>query len=103
VGAAGGEDAPVPTTAPAGAPRFAATLRGDEKRLTPLELFFVLVFVLALLVAALCVALVPAALAVPALATLAGLAAVLVALVAFVAARFAELRARLRHRLSEAG
>jgi low temperature requirement protein LtrA len=38
----------VTTTAPARRPRFSATLRGDEERVTPLELFFDLVFVLAI-------------------------------------------------------
>jgi low temperature requirement protein LtrA len=46
-----------------------------------------------------CIALVPAAIHVPALVTLALLAALLGVLVAYERARFAELRARLRHRL----
>jgi low temperature requirement protein LtrA len=56
-----------------------------------------------LLVAAACVALLPAAVAVPALATLGALAAMLVALVAYERVRFAELRARLRRQLAENG
>jgi hypothetical protein len=40
---------------------------------------------------------------VPALATLGALAAMLVALVAYERVRFAELRARLRRQLAEAG
>jgi low temperature requirement protein LtrA len=50
-----------------------------------------------LLAAAACLALLPAAVALPALATLAILAALLSVLVAYERARFAELRARLRH------
>jgi low temperature requirement protein LtrA len=50
-----------------------------------------------LLAAAACLALIPGALALPALATLAVLAALLSVLVAYERARFAELRARLRH------
>src|SRR5436190_5872005 len=49
--------------------------------------------------AALLLALVPAAVELPALATLGLVAAVLVALLAYEAARFAELRDRLRHQL----
>jgi low temperature requirement protein LtrA len=55
-----------------------------------------------LAVAVACVALLPAAVAVPALATLSALAALLSVLVAFERVRFAELRARLRHQLSDA-
>jgi low temperature requirement protein LtrA len=53
-----------------------------------------------LLCAVLLVALVPAAVELPALATLGILAAVLTVLIAYEAARFAELRERLRHQLS---
>jgi low temperature requirement protein LtrA len=53
-----------------------------------------------LLCAILLVALVPAAVELPALATLGILAAVLSVLIAYEAARFAELRDRLRHQLS---
>lgn len=52
------------------------------------------------LAAVACVALLPAALHLPALATLAVLAAVLVVLVAYERVRFAELRSRLRAQLS---
>jgi low temperature requirement protein LtrA len=55
-----------------------------------------------LVVAVACVALLPAAVAVPALATLTVLAVLLSALVAFERVRFAELRARLRHQLADA-
>jgi low temperature requirement protein LtrA len=51
--------------------------------------------------AALLVALIPAALELPALATLAILAAVLVALIAYESVRFAELRDRLRHQVAQ--
>jgi low temperature requirement protein LtrA len=50
--------------------------------------------------AVLCLALVPAAVALPALATLALLAAVLLVLIAHERTRFAELRERLRHQLA---
>jgi low temperature requirement protein LtrA len=50
--------------------------------------------------AAVCLALVPAALALPALATLAILSALLVALIGYEARRFHELRDRLRHQLA---
>jgi low temperature requirement protein LtrA len=53
-----------------------------------------------LLVATALVALLPAATAVPALATLALLSAILVALIVYEAHRFAELRDRLRHQLA---
>jgi low temperature requirement protein LtrA len=53
-----------------------------------------------LVVAVVVVALTPAALELPALATLAIVTAVLAALIAFEAARFAELRDRLRHQLT---
>lgn len=56
-----------------------------------------------LLAAAACLALLPAAVALPALVTLAVLAALLSVLVAYERVRFAALRARLRHQLSEAG
>ena len=56
-----------------------------------------------LLAACACVALLPAAVAVPALATLCMLAALLCVLVVYERARFAELRARLRHPASAAG
>jgi low temperature requirement protein LtrA len=52
-----------------------------------------------LVCAALLVALIPVALAVPALATVAGLAAILAALIGYEVVRFAELRHRIRHRL----
>jgi low temperature requirement protein LtrA len=52
-----------------------------------------------LITAAVCVALLPAALALPALATLAILCVLLAALIAYEAHRFAELRERLRHQL----
>jgi low temperature requirement protein LtrA len=55
------------------------------------------------LVAVLAVAVIPAALELPALATLAILAAALAALVAYERLRFAELRERLRHQLVEEG
>jgi hypothetical protein len=48
------------------------------------------------------VALLPAALALPAIATLAIVAALLCALIAFEARRFAELRERLRHQVAAA-
>ena len=48
------------------------------------------------------VALIPAAVALPALATLALLAVLLSAVVVYERARFAELRARLRHHLADA-
>jgi low temperature requirement protein LtrA len=54
-----------------------------------------------LLVAAACVALVPAAVEVPALATLAALAALLLGLIGYEHFRFAELRRRLHGRLAE--
>jgi low temperature requirement protein LtrA len=53
-----------------------------------------------LVVAAICLALVPAAVTLPALATLAILTALLAGLIAYEARRFAELRARLRHQLA---
>jgi hypothetical protein len=46
-------------------------------------------------------ALIPAAVELPALATLAILAAALVALIVYEAHRFAELRDRLRHQLAD--
>ena len=52
-----------------------------------------------LLAACACVALIPVAVAVPALATLAGLAALLCVLVAYEVTRFGEARERLRRRL----
>ncbi len=55
-----------------------------------------------LLAAAVCLGLVPAAVNLPALATLALLAAVLTALIAYERVRFAELRARLRRQLAAA-
>ena len=55
-----------------------------------------------LLAAIVCVALIPAAVELPALATLAILAALLGAVVVYEHARFAELRGRLRHQLAEA-
>jgi low temperature requirement protein LtrA len=54
-----------------------------------------------LLTAVLLAAFVPAALELPALVTLAAVAAALAALIAYEAVRFAELRDRLRHQLSE--
>jgi low temperature requirement protein LtrA len=54
-----------------------------------------------LLCAVVLVALIPAALELPALATLGILAAVLVALIAYESVRFAELRDRLRHQVAE--
>ena len=54
------------------------------------------------LAAVVCVALIPAAVALPALATLALLAVLLGAVVVYERARFAELRARLRHQLADA-
>jgi low temperature requirement protein LtrA len=56
-----------------------------------------------LLVAVLLAAFIPAALELPALATLAILAAALAALIAYEASRFAELRERLRHQLVNEG
>jgi low temperature requirement protein LtrA len=56
-----------------------------------------------LVAAALCLVLVPAARALPALATLGVLAALLAALVVYERARFSELRARLRHGLAQTG
>jgi hypothetical protein len=53
-----------------------------------------------LAVAVLLVALVPAAVELPALATLAIMSAILVALIIYEARRFAELRDRLRHQLA---
>ena len=53
------------------------------------------------LAAGVCLALIPAALALPALATLALLAALLCLLVAYESVRFAELRTRLRRQLAE--
>ena len=55
-----------------------------------------------LLAAVVCVALIPAAVELPALATLAILAVLLGAVVVYEHARFAELRGRLRHQLAEA-
>jgi len=55
-----------------------------------------------LLAAIVCVALIPAAVELPALATLAILAVLLGAVVVYEHARFAELRGRLRHQLAEA-
>ena len=54
-----------------------------------------------LVCAALLVALVPAAIELPALATLAVVAALLAAVIAYERVRFAELRARLRHQLAQ--
>jgi len=54
-----------------------------------------------LVVAGVLVALVPAATELPALATLAIAAALLVALIVYEVVRFAELRDRLRHQVSE--
>jgi low temperature requirement protein LtrA len=56
-----------------------------------------------LLCAAVLVALIPAAVELPALATLAILAAVLTVLIAYETIRFAELRDRLRHQVAEDG
>jgi low temperature requirement protein LtrA len=56
-----------------------------------------------LIAACACLVLIPVAVAVPALATLAALAALLCALVVYESARFAELRARLRHPASAPG
>jgi low temperature requirement protein LtrA len=55
-----------------------------------------------LLAAGVLIALIPAALELPALATLAVLAAVLAALIAYEAIRFAELRDRVRHQVAHA-
>jgi hypothetical protein len=54
-----------------------------------------------LVCAALLVALVPAAIELPALATLAVVAALLAAVIAYERVHFAELRARLRHQLAQ--
>jgi low temperature requirement protein LtrA len=55
-----------------------------------------------LIAAAVCLGLVPAAVHLPALATIGLLAAVLCALIAYERVRFAELRGRLRHQLAAA-
>ncbi|HEX4838099.1 MAG TPA: hypothetical protein VFV03_06205 [Solirubrobacteraceae bacterium] len=79
-------------------PRLAAVMREGE-RVTPLELFFDLVFVLVLVV------LVPVtdALGISSLATLAILAGALGALILYEALRFAEMRDRVRHRAAPGG
>ena len=56
-----------------------------------------------LIAACACLVLIPVAVALPALATLGALAALLCALVGYERARFAELRARLRHPASAPG
>ena len=96
-------------------PRLRAALREGE-RVTPLELFFDLVFVLAftqctalmagdptwegLALAILLGAFTPIAIELPALAAIAILAAALIALVAIETRSYGEARDRLRHEIS---